>query len=241
MRRKYFLIVTLLFTISLFAQEEVKSKDGKIIIMNADGTWKYKQSISNDLNNKKKYSSVKIGSQTWMTENLNVDHFRNGDPIPEVKTDAEWEKASNEKQPAYCYLNNDSSNGTKLGKLYNWYAVNDKRGLAPLGWHVPSLSEFELLAKTVNDSGNALKDIGQGEDGGIGTNKTGFSAFLTGIRDSYGHFQSGGQTSFWSSTGHHVPTMAMTFCIWVLEDFCRTSGDDDQGCGNYVRCIKDVK
>jgi uncharacterized protein (TIGR02145 family) len=90
--------------------------------------------------------SVQIGTQTWMAENLNVDRFRNGDPIPEAKTAEEWLKAGENKQPAWCYYDNNPVNATKYGKLYNWYAVNDPRGLAPAGWHVPSKVEFEHLA-----------------------------------------------------------------------------------------------
>ena len=88
---------------------------------------------------------VKIGQQVWTTENLNVDKFRNGEIIPEAKTAAEWHKAGENKQAAWCYYNNDSSNGTKYGKLYNWYAVNDPRGLAPKGWHIPSDQEWTDL------------------------------------------------------------------------------------------------
>lgn len=88
---------------------------------------------------------VKIDSQIWMNQNLNVNVFRNGDPIPEAKTNEEWEKAAKNKQPAWCYYKNDSKNGTKYGKLYNWYAVNDKRGLAPAGWHIPTNAEWTKL------------------------------------------------------------------------------------------------
>jgi uncharacterized protein (TIGR02145 family) len=64
--------------------------------------------------------TVTIGNQVWTTKNLNVDKFRNGDPILEVKTDEEWLKAGENKQPAWCYYNNDPANGEKYGKLYNW-------------------------------------------------------------------------------------------------------------------------
>ena len=77
---------------------------------------------------------VKIGDQIWMVENLNVDKFRNGDIIPEAKTNEEWKKANENKQPAWCYYGNDLTYGEKYGKLYNWYAVTDQRGLAPEGY-----------------------------------------------------------------------------------------------------------
>src|SRR3989338_8108735 len=86
-------------------------------------------------------TEVQIGGQTWMAENLNVESFRNGDPIPEVKSAEEWEKVGKRKKPAWCYYDYTSANGTKYGKLYNWYAVNDPRGLAPDGWHIPDSLE----------------------------------------------------------------------------------------------------
>lgn len=91
------------------------------------------------------FKSVKIGTQIWMTENLNVSTFRNGDAIPEAKTNEEWEQAGQNKQPAWCYYNNDPKNGAKYGKLYNWFAVNDSRGLAPEGWHIPTDYEWTVL------------------------------------------------------------------------------------------------
>ena len=82
--------------------------------------------------------TITIGTQVWMTKNLDVITFRNGDTIPQAKTVDEWEKAGENGHPAWCYYNNDPSNGAINGKLYNWYTVNDPRGLAPEGYHVPS-------------------------------------------------------------------------------------------------------
>jgi len=103
------------------------------------------------------YKSLKIGTQTWMTENLNVSTFRNGDPIPEAKTEEEWKKADKERTPAWCYYENDPKNGTKYGKLYNWYAVIDPRGLAPAGWHVPIDSEWTVLNDYLGDEAAGKK------------------------------------------------------------------------------------
>ena len=88
---------------------------------------------------------VQIGNQIWHERNLDVTNFRNGDEIPEVKTGEEWARATENEQPAWCYYENDSLRGQKRGKLYNWYAVNDKRGLAPKGWRVPKLFDFQVL------------------------------------------------------------------------------------------------
>jgi uncharacterized protein (TIGR02145 family) len=86
--------------------------------------------------------TVTIGSQVWASKNLNVSTYRNGDLIPHVQDKEAWEKLTT---GAWCYYDNDESNGTKYGKLYNWYAVNDPRGLAPNGYHIPTASEWETL------------------------------------------------------------------------------------------------
>lgn len=91
-------------------------------------------------------SPVKIGNQIWMNRNLDVSTFRNGDAITQATTQEEWKRLSDDEQkPAWCYYAFDTENGKKYGKLYNWFAVNDSRGLAPLGWHIPSKNEFNIL------------------------------------------------------------------------------------------------
>ena len=90
--------------------------------------------------------TVTIGTQTWTTKNLDVATFRNGDAIPQAKTNEEWEAAGENKQPAWCYYENNTANGTKYGKLYNWYAVVDTRGLAPAGYHIPTDEEWTVLS-----------------------------------------------------------------------------------------------
>jgi uncharacterized protein (TIGR02145 family) len=96
--------------------------------------------------------TVTIGNQVWMTKNLDVSSFRNGDPIPEAKSSDEWYKAGREGKPVWCYYNNNSQNGVKYGKLYNWFAVADPRGLAPEGWKIPSKEDFTTLWFGGNDS-----------------------------------------------------------------------------------------
>jgi uncharacterized protein (TIGR02145 family) len=80
-----------------------------------------------------------------MTRNLDVDRFRNGDLIPHIESDEEWIKAGENGQPAWYYYDNDPEYEKKYGKLYNWYAVNDPRGLASKGWRVPSNEEWTTL------------------------------------------------------------------------------------------------
>jgi uncharacterized protein (TIGR02145 family) len=84
-----------------------------------------------------------------MTENLQVARFRNGDSIPHAKTSSEWLAAGDSGKPAWCYFNNDPSTEKTYGKLYNWFAVNDRRGLAPEGWHVPSSNEVDQLIQYI--------------------------------------------------------------------------------------------
>jgi uncharacterized protein (TIGR02145 family) len=103
--------------------------------------------------------SVQIGTQTWTTENLNVSTFRNGDPIMEAKTNEEWEQAGENKQPAWCYYENDPKNGAKYGKLYNWFAVNDPRGLAPAGFHIPTDAEWTILSTFLGGESTAGKKM----------------------------------------------------------------------------------
>ena len=104
--------------------------------------------------------TVTIGTQEWMTKNLDVSTFRNGDPIPEAKTDEEWKKADEEGLPAWCYYDNDTANGAKYGKLYNWYAVNDSRGLATVGYHIPSDAEWTKLIDFLGYyNGNNMKSM----------------------------------------------------------------------------------
>jgi uncharacterized protein (TIGR02145 family) len=128
-------------------------------------------------------ASVKIGNQTWMLRNLDVRHFRNGDEIFHAKTNKEWKQAAKEGRPAYCYYNNDPAYGEKYGLLYNWYAVNDARGLAPEGWKIPSDTEWATLVNFCGGrlvGGSKLKEAGldhwKGDPHGTSTNSSGFTA-----------------------------------------------------------------
>ena len=114
------------------------------------------------LDQNKTYQTVLIGKQIWMKENLNVSFFRNGDPIPEAKTKEEWLSAGKQGKPAWCHYENDPKYEGKYGRLYNWFAVCDPRGLAPIGWKIPEFEDMNLLdtylwgdvgLKLKNDSG----------------------------------------------------------------------------------------
>jgi uncharacterized protein (TIGR02145 family) len=147
---------------------------------------------------------VTIGSQVWMAENLDVAYFQNGDPIPEAKTIEEWEKADANKEPAWCYYDNDPANGKKYGKLYNWYAVNDERGLAPKGWHVPTDNEWTELTDFLGGlevAGEKMKSTSGWEEHGNGTNESGFNGLPAGRRRGDGKIDYIGRGGdWWSST-----------------------------------------
>jgi uncharacterized protein (TIGR02145 family) len=95
------------------------------------------------------FQEVTIANQTWMKKNLDLEKFSNGDLIPQVKSYEEWKAACDEKKPAWCYFNFDSSYGMKYGKLYNLYVVRDSRRIEPDGWKIPTFSDFEILEKNV--------------------------------------------------------------------------------------------
>lgn len=98
-----------------------------------------------------KFTDVTIGGQTWMKHNLNVNKFRNGDIIKQAKSKEDWQQAKKNKEPAWCYYDNDTKNGIIYGKIYNFYAVNDKRELAPKGWHIASKNEFLTLRRNTQE------------------------------------------------------------------------------------------
>jgi uncharacterized protein (TIGR02145 family) len=190
---------------------------------------------------------VNIGSQVWMSKNLNVDRFRNGDRIPHAETYEEWERAGETGQPAWCYYNNDSKNGKKYGRLYNWYAVNDPRGLAPKGWRIPSEEDWGRLIDFLGGwrvAGTKLKSTSGWKEDGNGTNESGFSGLPGGYRYFFGPFSTidlndgafydiGGGGRWWSSSEHG------TFCRLgytgggVAQQYANKDG------GFSVRCIKD--
>jgi uncharacterized protein (TIGR02145 family) len=188
----------------------------------------------------RKYKTVKIGNQIWMAENLNVDRFRNGDSIPEAGTNEEWKSAGEKKQPAWCYYDNDPAQGSKYGKLYNWYAVNYKRGLAPKGWHVPSNGNYETLLSTIGYQENPITDRGSSFNILIDGGSCGFNALIGGYRFEDGCFRNHSSSlQLWSSTEEKFILTA-----WYLE-FCKLkpyyhvylSNILGKEAGFYARCV----
>lgn len=187
--------------------------------------------------------TVTIGTQVWMTKNLDVSKFRNGDPIPEAKTVEEWSAYNGAREPAWCYFDNDPANGAKYGKLYNWYAVNDARGLAPAGWHIPSDDEWTILTDYlggVNTAGYKMKSKSGWKENGNGTNSSGFSGLPGGGRDYNGPFNSDSVGSYglwWSSMEDDTSNAWGRYLGYFYGDVGRNSFPKANGFS--VRCLRD--
>jgi uncharacterized protein (TIGR02145 family) len=201
-------------------------------------TWAQETGTFTDPRDAKQYKTIKIGSQTWMAENLNADRFRNGEPVTEAKTSEEWLKG----EPAWCYYENDPKNGSKYGKLYNWYAITDPRGLAPQGWHIPASADWETLSKTlggIGAAGQKMKSTAGWDEKGNGNNASGFSGLPGGSRENEGTFLNIGTMGFWwSSTplgsGYlsHTLNNVNNYLGWG-------EGKANDFYGFSIRCVKD--
>jgi uncharacterized protein (TIGR02145 family) len=193
------------------------------------------------------YHAVQIGDQLWMKENLKVTHYRNGDEIPTGYSNEEWINLST---GAYAVYLDDESNADTYGYLYNWYAVDDSRNIAPEGWHVPTDDELSILASIA--SGKALKEIGfeHWEDPGEeyhqyyeGLDIYGFTGLPGGSRSgsSGGYGSMGLYGNFWSATADSSYSAAAWW--WTLRaywsDFDRGLSGVSYNNGGSIRCVKD--
>jgi len=158
------------------------------------------------------YITRKIGNQWWMTENLKVTHYQNGDSILNVTSASEWENLTT---GAHCNFANDKTHVSTYGTLYNWYTLTDSRGIAPIGWRVPTDEDWKELEMYLGMSqadadkedqyrGNIsgkLKATSGWNGGGNGTDESGFNALPAGYRYSDGTFlRMGDYAYFWCAT-----------------------------------------
>lgn len=185
---------------------------------------------------KKIFRTVKIKDQVWLADNLNVSTYRNGDSIPQVKNPTEWSRL---KTGAWCYYENKEENGEKYGRLYNWYAVNDPRGLAPTGFHIPSDEEWQQLVDNLgsDEAGAKIKAKRGWKNNSFSTNETGFSGLPGGYRYSVGSFlYAGNNACFWSATASQNKNKAWGRTLH--SSFSQVGRDDGSiGSGLAVRCI----
>jgi len=197
-------------------------------------------------NNGNGYKTIKFGMQEWTAVNLNVTTFRNGDAIFQAKTADEWTKAGKDQKPAWCYSNNDPENGKKYGILYNWYAINDKRGLAPEGWRIPANNDWMTLIKNlsgVDYAGPKLKN-NSGWKARNGINKIGFSAIPGGLRNENGEFVFLGKVAQWWSNSEPVEVTKsnLIFSIKLKDSSTEVSYVKmKKENGLSVRCVRTLK
>ena len=231
MRKKYQLqllcIISILLVVACATDDNATSKNFN------------SQNFSRATNPITDNSPVQIGNQIWTTKNLNVTRYRNGDIIPQVQDPNLW---SNLTSGAWCYYGNSTANGIIYGKLYNWYAVNDTRGLAPQGWHIPSDSEIVTLMTFLGGGTNAggpMKATVLWNIPNVGaTNSSGFTGFPGGNRRDDGQFANINISGIWWNSNSVVSTQAKNFSLaWSNGYLSRQSNHKRYGIS--VRCIKD--
>jgi len=197
------------------------------------------------------YDLVAIGDQCWFAENLRNEHYANGDVIPGELSNGEWSDADDTNLGAQAIYNNDASNLTDYGRLYNWFAVDDARGLCPSGWHVPTDGEYMTLEMALGmseseangtgyrgtDQGTQMKSSASDSPSWDGTNTSGFSGLAGGYRNYGGDFYNEGYAGyFWSASAYG------TYAWYRRLDGGYTEVgryDGSQRFGFRVRCVRD--
>lgn len=181
----------------------------------------------------KTYHTVQIGNQCWLKENLDVG----------IIIKDSYNQNDNNIIEKYC-IDNDTANCRIYGGLYQWneamqYGTTEgARGFCPTGWHIPKEAEFQTLASTVNNDGNALQAVGQHSGRGTGTNTSGFSALLAGLRDVYtGFYGAGNDAIFWSSSQYDAALASSIGLGYDVSDIFIS--DNYKNSGFSVRCLKD--
>lgn len=188
---------------------------------------------------------VIIGKQIWMTKNLGVTKFQNGDPIPEVLTKEAWDMAGMEGKPASCYYNNNPDNGVCHGVLYNWFAINDPRGLIPKGWRLPSPDDWnELIAYLggKESAGKKMKSTNlwmnkENGNNGNGTNEIGFIAYPSGMRNFIGKFYGIGLSCGWWCAANKDEDNWLYYLDHDRDSIDSAIADKEDGAS--IRCIKE--
>jgi uncharacterized protein (TIGR02145 family) len=186
---------------------------------------------------------IKIHGQIWAKRNLDVSDFRNGDIVYQAKSEADWEAAGVQGRPAWCYHDNNPANRNKYGKLYNWFAVTDPRGLAPKGWHIPTDIEWTRMIDSIggkDDAGIKLRspnDWLYDGDRGIGTNSSGFNALPGGDAFGQADCHIGFFGGWWSSTELSSTHAWLWFLYAEYRHIAR--GGIQKERGYSIRCLRD--
>lgn len=186
------------------------------------------------------YQTIIIGDQIWMAENLKVTHYRNGDSIFNIQNDYDWDVIFS---GAYCSYNNDDSNIDDYGLLYNWYAVNDARGLAPSGWHIPTKKDWETLINYLFPDSAVYKTLEQGSKDWISLtpnaiNENEFNSRPGGFRDYNGSFRAKDYKCYWWASNELRYYFAYSILFSQSNPFYFFLSASNKQNGLSVRCIK---
>jgi uncharacterized protein (TIGR02145 family) len=193
------------------------------------------------------YNTIIIGDQIWMKENLKVSHYNNGDTIPNIMEQGEWDTLST---GAFSNYFNDEGNVDTYGRMYNWNAVNDSRSIAPMGWHVPSESEWLALFNYlggINEASHKMREIGDshwsgycgGDYNNLATNESGFSALPGGFRIVGETFEYRGDFGGYFGSNEVSSENAYYFYLTTCDAYVNI-GDVPKTMGLSVRCISDT-
>ena len=199
------------------------------------------------------YATVLIGEQCWFAENLRNENYENGDVIPSGLSDNDWGNTTSGAVAVYgedasCSHYSPDINAcdpaqslNEYGRLYNWYAVDDARGLCPSGWHVPTDGEWTVMTDHLGSAsvaGGQMKTDYGWYDGGNGTNSSGFSGLPGGLRNTGGVTAAGFDGLWWSSSpsGSDVWIRVLS---WYFENVFRDSFNPRTGLS--VRCVQDAE
>jgi uncharacterized protein (TIGR02145 family) len=185
------------------------------------------------------YPTVLIGEQEWMSENLKVTHYQNGDAIPNVIDNSSW---NNLITGAYCWYNNDEDYKEVYGALYNWFSVNDDRKLCPVGWRLPTdaeWSDFTSYLGGFSVAGGKMKTINLWVSPNTGaTNSTGYSGLPGGFRRYDGQFFVLEYNGFWWTATEDGNNNAWTRQL-NSDNSNLNRGSSDKNYGFSVRCVRD--
>lgn len=197
---------------------------------------------------------VQIGSQFWTKENLAVESFQDGTPITECSSSEQWQQLAIDNKPAWCYYKFDASNEEEYGKLYNWYVVSSSRQVAPVGFRVPTTSDWDTLISQLGGekaAGHKLKnDVNwntMNRISGNGNNQSEFTANPSGyIKENGDFWDFGWSANYWSQTTSSANSSVSVRLYWQNKDAIKIDGMNDMGLairlissGSYTGSLSD--
>ena len=193
------------------------------------------------------YNTVTIGDQVWMSENLRTTRYNDGSAIPSFPVNQGWKDCRNGEIGAYAEYNNDPNTVPVYGRLYNWYAVNDERGLCPPCWRVPTDDDWKKLVNFIGGgfpfNGGKLKETGSTHWASPNTGATdevGFTALPAGLRHHEGYYQQTTyEASFWTASKDEIHNEYAWAYLLVYNKVEGTRGSEGQMYGFSVRCMRD--